>query len=98
MMVYIDQDFESIIPVYLSNIRRQVEQIENLLVHNQFKDIERIAMQIRDSGQNYGFMEIGQLGIKMIYYSGLESVDKIRKAAGEIISYIEKCEIEYIEL
>ena len=98
MMVYIDQDFASIVPRYLKNIENQVLKIDQLLKHNKFKEIERLSIQIRDSGENYGFLMIGQLGLQLIFYSGLEASAKIKSTITAILDYINNCEIKYIEL
>jgi len=98
MMVYIDQDFKSIVPAYIKHIRKQVNEINQLLPHRQYKEIERLAIQIKDSGDNYGFIEIGQFGLKLIYLSGLEAYEQIQRTTLEIIQYLESCEIRYVEL
>ncbi len=98
MMVYIDQDFKPIVPSYLENIKQQLMHIRSLLYSKKYREIERVAMQIRDSGHNYGFIRIGELGVNMIYFSGLEASENIIKAICEIEEYIGKCQIEYIEL
>lgn len=97
-MVYIDKDFESLVPFYFENISKQLSNIKKLLESSQFRDIEKVAMQIRDSGLNYGFSAIGELGAGMIHYSGLEASENIYGAIREIEAYIESCKIEYIEL
>ncbi len=57
MLVYIDRDFQTIVPNYFENVRNQLYQIKVFLKRHQYKEIERLAMQLRDSGHNYGSSE-----------------------------------------
>tara|TARA_Y100001933_G_C18646233_1_gene416565 strand:+ start:189 stop:485 length:297 start_codon:yes stop_codon:yes gene_type:complete len=98
MLVYIDRDFQSIVPNYFENVRNQLDQIKSFLNRHQYKEIERLAMQLRDSGHNYGFIRVGDLGRELLYFCGLESSYMILSTLEEIEKYIESCEIKYIEL
>ncbi|WP_430886039.1 hypothetical protein [Fusibacter sp. JL216-2] len=98
MLVYIDRDFQTIVPNYFENVRNQLYQIKVLLKRHQYKEIERLAMQLRDSGHNYGFIRVGDLGRDLIYFCGLESDYKIQEALEAIERYIASCEIKYIEI
>ncbi len=55
-------------------------------------------MQLRDSGHNYGFIRVGDLGRDLIYFCGLESDYKIQETLEAIEKYIASCEIKYIEI
>lgn len=98
MLVYIDRDFQTIVPNYFENVRNQLYQIKVFLKRHQYKEIERLAMQLRDSGHNYGFIRVGDLGRDLIYFCGLESDYKIQETLEAIEKYIASCEIKYIEI
>lgn len=98
MLVYIDRDFQTIVPNYFENVRNQMNQIKSFLKRHQYKEIERLAMQLRDSGHNYGFIRVGDLGRDLMYFCGLESSYKILDTLDQIERYIDSCEIKYIEL
>lgn len=98
MLVYIDRDFETIVPDYLVHIESQLDQIEVHLNNKQYRAVERLALQIRDSAKNYGFLKAGHLASKINFYSKYRSDESIHEVIREVRSYFERCSIQYVDL
>jgi HPt (histidine-containing phosphotransfer) domain-containing protein len=73
--VYIDPDIEDLIPVFLENRHRDVEEIKRLLKVGDFEEIRRLGHSMKGAGGGYGFHEITEIGRKI--EEAAKSKDKV---------------------
>jgi len=76
----------------------QLEQIEVYLGNKQYKDVERVALLIRDSARNYGFLKAGHMASKISFYCKYQSDENIEEVIKAVRLYFEKCNIQYVDI
>ena len=62
IVVYVDPDLADLIPGYLENRRRDVQEIERLLLEDDLQEILRLGHSMKGSGGGYGFEGITLIG------------------------------------
>lgn len=88
IVVHIDPDIAELVPGYLSNRKRDTEEIRSLLAEGNFEAIRIIGHSMAGSGGGYGFPEIGRIG-KAIEAAALEvNPEEIRKKNSELAEYL----------
>jgi len=97
-VVYVDEDFESLIPLFIKN---QLSALEELKAYVAMKDrdgVKFMAHKIKGSARNFGFKEVGNLGEIIEAKSQDMMVDELTKLINQIKDYLEHVEIKYIEM
>ena len=61
-VVYVDEDLADLIPEFLENRRRDVEQIKRLIQEGKYEELARLGHTMKGSGGGYGFTEISEIG------------------------------------
>ena len=61
-VVYVDEDLADLIPEFLENRRRDVEQITQLVQEGKHEELTRLGHMMKGSGGGYGFTEISEIG------------------------------------
>lgn len=62
MVVYVDEDLADLIPEFLENRRRDVEQIKRLVQEGKYEELVRVGHTMKGTGGGYGFTEISEIG------------------------------------
>ncbi|HEX3037322.1 MAG TPA: Hpt domain-containing protein [Thermodesulfobacteriota bacterium] len=62
IVVYVDPDLEDLIPTFLGNRHRDVEEINRLLEQENLEEIKRLGHSMKGAGGGYGFDEITEIG------------------------------------
>lgn len=96
LMIEIDADLKNLVPGYLDNRRKDIEQIYECLEKGDYETIRRLGHCMKGSGGGYGFDEITDLG------AAIEQA-AIQCNAGRIVEqlvclgeYLVKVEIVYV--
>ncbi|MBI2884269.1 MAG: Hpt domain-containing protein [Candidatus Methylomirabilis oxyfera] len=71
-VVYVDEELADLIPEFLENRRRDVEQIKRLAQEGKYEELARLGHNLKGSGGGYGFPEISAIG-KRIEEAGARS-------------------------
>lgn len=61
-VVYVDEDLEDLIPEFMENRRRDVEQIRRLIQEGRYEELTRLGHTLKGTGGGYGFAEISAIG------------------------------------
>ena len=61
-VVYVDEDLADLIPEFLENRRRDVEQIKRLVREGKYEELSRLGHNMKGSGGGYGLTEISEIG------------------------------------
>jgi HPt (histidine-containing phosphotransfer) domain-containing protein len=61
-VVYVDEDLADLIPEFLENRRRDVEQITQLVQEGKYEELMRLGHTMKGVGGSYGFTEISEIG------------------------------------
>lgn len=88
VVAHIDPDIVVLVPGFLSNRKRDTEQIMRLLAGGDFEAIRIIGHSMAGSGGGYGFPEIGRLG-KAIEAAALErNPDEVLEKNSSLAHYL----------
>ena len=61
-VVYVDEELADLIPEFLENRRRDVEQITRLVQEGKYEELTRLGHTMKGTGGGYGFAEISAIG------------------------------------
>lgn len=61
-VVYVDEELADLIPEFLENRRRDVEQIMRLIQEGKYGELARLGHTMKGVGGSYGFTEISEIG------------------------------------
>jgi len=61
-VVYVDEDLADLIPEFLENRRRDVEQITRWVQEGKYEELTRLGHTLKGTGGGYGFTEISAIG------------------------------------
>ncbi|MBI5100987.1 MAG: response regulator [Nitrospirae bacterium] len=88
IVVYVDPDLADLIPGYLENRHRDIQEIERLLTEGDLQEILRLGHSMKGSGGGYGFD-----GITLI---GEEMEEAARRGDKDALSALQKRLTEYL--
>lgn len=95
IVVEIDPDLEELIPGYLQNRQKDVEELRKALSNSDFELIQRMGHTMKGSGGGYGFDFISAVGMNMEEGAKETSVDKIQDALKDLCDYLERVDVVY---
>lgn len=98
MKVYIDKEFEELIPIFLENQHKLMDSLDKAVIDEDFETLAFLGHRMAGTAENYGFSEIGKIA-RVIELIALKStVEGVKEYCDEIKDYLEHMEIEYIVL
>ena len=90
----VDPEIADLIPGFLKNREKDIEQMESYLEAKNFEEIERLGHSMKGSGAGYGFDGVSETG-KAIEVAGKEkNIEGIKKGIEDLRSYLRRVEIE----
>ncbi|HXG31311.1 MAG TPA: Hpt domain-containing protein [Thermodesulfobacteriota bacterium] len=92
VVVYVDSELEDLIPIFLENRHKDVEEIRRLLKEGNLGEIRRLGHSMKGSGGGYGFDEISEIGrnIEEAAKSGdAERIERLNNQLAEYLSVVE---------
>jgi histidine phosphotransfer protein HptB len=95
IVVEIDPDLEELIPGYLQNRQKDVEEVREALNNKDFELIQRMGHTIKGSGGGYGFDFISAIGLALEEGAKETSVEKIQDATKDLCDFLERVDVVY---
>ena len=95
IIVQIDADLEDIVPSFLENRKKDLEQIEIFLKEKDWGHIESIAHKLAGNAGSYGFNELGEIGIKLEEACQQAQFEEIKKYCDQYYQYMDNVKVEY---
>lgn len=93
IVVKVNPEISDLIPGFLNNRKKDIENMEKFLKEGNFEEIERLGHGMKGSGAGYGFNGISDIG-KTIEIAGKErNIDGIRKGIKDLKDYLNRVEI-----
>ncbi len=92
VIVYVDSDLEDLIPMFLKNRHKDVDDIRRLLREGNMGEIRRLGHSMKGSGGGYGFDEISEIGRGMEEAAkdgNMEEIEKLNNRLAEYLSVVE---------
>jgi len=95
IVVEVDPDLEDLIPGYLQNRQKDVEDIREALNVQDFELIQRMGHTMKGSGGGYGFDFISAIGLNLEEGAKETSVEKIQDAVKDLCDFLERVDVVY---
>jgi len=92
VVVYVDSDLEDLIPMFLENRHKDVDDIRRLLREGNMGEIRRLGHSMKGSGGGYGFDEISEIGRgieEAAKVGNMEEIEKLNNRLAEYLSVVE---------
>ena len=93
-----DKDYEPLIPIFKKNQKEVIDAMEEALSVCNYNEIKFLTHRLRGTANNYGFMQLGQLGSDLDDLTDLEEKEKMYQLLNEMKVYLEKVQIIYVEI
>ena len=96
IVVQVDSFLEELIPVYLSNRKKDVLDILQALEQGDFETVRFLGHNMRGSGGGYGLIFFSDIGHCLEVAAQDKDTELIRKHLIEITNYLEKIDVIYV--
>lgn len=93
--VKVPKDLEDLVPMFMSNRRKEIESLRAALAGSNFEEMRQIGHRMKGSGRSYGFAAISEIGKRI--EEGARGSDGAAIAAclEEYGEYLDKVVISY---
>jgi HPt (histidine-containing phosphotransfer) domain-containing protein len=93
--VIVQKDLEDLIPVFMSNRRKEIETLRLALANADFEQLRQLGHRMRGVGNSYGFDLISEIGKQV--EDGAAAGDRagIASCIAEYFEYISTVQISY---
>ena len=93
--VKVAKDLEDLIPVFMTNRRKELENLRAALAATDFEQLRQLGHRMRGVGNSYGFERVSSLGKEI--EEGARSGDKASLASriAEYGDYLSRVQIAY---
>jgi HPt (histidine-containing phosphotransfer) domain-containing protein len=96
-IVEIDKDIDDLIPNFLNNRKKDLDEFEALLKDKNFNQICLEAHNFKGTSGSYGFFNAQELGIALEKASIEKDVTKAKSLIDELKEYFSNLQIIYVE-
>ena len=93
--VTVQKDLEDLIPVFMSNRRKEVETLRSALASADFEQLRQLGHRMRGVGNSYGFQQISELGKQVEDAAIAGDRTGIAASIAEYSDYIASVRISY---
>ncbi len=95
IVVHIDPDLEELIPGYLGNRLKDIEDARALLNNADFESIQRMGHTMKGSGGGYGFDFISAIGLALEEDAKEKNVKNITASLHDLCDFLERVQVVY---
>jgi two-component system sensor histidine kinase/response regulator len=93
IVVYVDPDLADLIPGYLENRHRDVQEIGRFLLEDDLQEILRLGHSMKGSGGGYGFEGITQIGREIEEAARRGDKDVVSKLKERLAGYLSRVKV-----
>ncbi len=93
--VRVDPDLEDLIPGFLENRRKDLQQLNGALKAGDFDVIRTLGHKMKGDGGGYGFQRITEIGAALEQAAKEKRVQEIRRQVVELTGYLDRVEVVY---
>lgn len=97
IIVNIDADLKELIPQFLENRRRDIENLEELFQQNDLAAIAMLSHKIKGTTAGYGFTELSDFASKIEKAAKNNEIAPIQDLILEMKKHFQNIEVQYIE-
>jgi len=95
IIVHIDRDLEDLIPVFLDNRVKDIENLKSAVTANDYVKLRSIGHNLKGVGGGYGFAMITDLGADIEAAAKVNDIKTINELIDSLADYLERVEIVY---
>jgi FOG: HPt domain len=95
IIVHIDRDLEELIPVFLDNRVKDIENLKSAVTANDYDKLRSIGHNLKGVGGGYGFAMITDLGADIEAAAKVNDIKTINELIDSLADYLERVEIVY---
>lgn len=93
--ITVDKDIEEIVPMFLENRLKDIEQLKAFIEQQDITQIEVISHKLAGNAGSYGFTDLGLIGAKMEQACKDKDMNEIQNKFQEFVNYMNNLEVEY---
>jgi HPt (histidine-containing phosphotransfer) domain-containing protein len=93
IVVKVDPEIADLVPGFLNNRKKDIENMEACLEEQNFEKIERLGHSMKGSGAGYGFEGITEIGKSIEIAGKKKNVGGIKKGIEDLRDYLDRVEI-----
>lgn len=95
IIVTIDPDLEELIPGFLENRNKDVQNLKTASAKNDFDVLRSTGHSLKGVGGGYGFTRITEIGADIEASAKMQDIEKINQYIAELEAYLDKIEIRF---
>lgn len=95
IIVHIDRDLEDLIPVFLGNRVKDIENLKSAVTTNDFNTLRSIGHNLKGVGGGYGFARITDIGADIEAAAKVSDIKTIDELLHSLADYLDRVEVEY---
>lgn len=95
IIVHIDEELEDLIPGFLENRRKDIDQILAALEDKDYELIRMLGHSMKGAGGGYGFDAITDIGFSLETAAKEENIEKIQTHVNSLSYYLDHVEVSY---
>lgn len=96
-LIEIDQDLKDLIPGYIQNRHKELEELNSLLADGDFEAIRSIGHKLKGNAGGYGLDELSLIGADIEKFAELTQKSELAQAFQKIETYLEEIEIVFVD-
>jgi len=97
-VVYVDRDFEDVLPQFMDIKRKDVEKIKAMMKESDYEGISSIAHKLKGACAVYGFKVISELSREMESYCMIKDMNRIKEIVVSIEKFLDEAEVIFVDL
>ena len=95
IIVHIDRDLEDLIPVFMENRRKDVENLKSAVIASDYNTLRSIGHNLKGVGGGYGFARITDLGADIEAAAKVNDIKTITELIDSYADYLGRVEVVY---
>ena len=95
ILLSLDKKLKKIIPGFLENRQKDLNDLNVAIKEKSFKKIEQIGHQLKGSAGSYGFITLSHLGNDLEYAAQHENINDANLVIAKISEHLKLLEIDY---
>lgn len=96
--VVVDADLEDLIPMFMENRFKDVEEMKSCLLTHDIEKVQFIAHSLKGVGGGYGFDEITNIGRELEQLAKDKKVEKLQELIDKLDHYLKNLSITYEDM
>ncbi len=93
--VYLDREIEDIVPVFLSNRRKDLATLRTALAEKDFETIRVLGHRMKGDGGGYGFERITEIGGAMELAAARRDHPALDRHVAELEHFLARVDVVY---